>query len=245
MLVVLPKGTTASTYRSYYIVDTKTNKIYLDGTSKPLNVNNVKSRLYYKIRLGDNKLKHIPIDRLNILTHPNVIYRELTSEKGVKYLRGVGTVGDERIKLNRMTLKRCKSFPRVYVSNCGKHIYQVTYGVLVEQMTHDKSGYLSTSLWDDNKGKSRGMVQHRVVMDAWHETFRYHDDTVVDHIDHNRRNNRPSNLQVVTREENSHLTWQRGYGKGQPNSASYLATLSPSNLSTNECTIQDCEICWD
>lgn len=85
-----------------------------------------------------------------------------------------------------------------YVSHSRNSDYKV-YRPEKEIIPHDNgNGYLYVSLWKNGRKVNRYV--HRLVAEA----FLPHTEAenVVDHIDHDKRNNRVGNLRWVTQEEN-------------------------------------------
>lgn len=74
---------------------------------------------------------------------------------------------------------------------------------LVLCSTHDSFGYERLSL------RPRQILIHRLVWETFNGEIP--SDLEIDHIDNNRKNNRLSNLQLVSRKENQQLKWSRGY----------------------------------
>lgn len=82
---------------------------------------------------------------------------------------------------------------QIYVSNLGnfKDLNKETVKPLIDQ-----KGYMSVPT-----GNGKMLRAHRLVMLTWKPIANYEQMTV-DHLDHNKRNNRVSNLEWITHEEN-------------------------------------------
>lgn len=72
-----------------------------------------------------------------------------------------------------------------------------------------KTGYLTVSVKEGEQRKK--YLVHRLVAAAFCEG--YDDGLSVNHIDGNKQNNNPSNLEWVTLEENTALAWRTGQCK--------------------------------
>lgn len=81
-----------------------------------------------------------------------------------------------------------------------------------------KNGYLYIST--QHKGVRRKLLPHRLVALAFVDG--YFQDATVNHIDHNRQNNVATNLQWMTRSQNTADVWSSGviahYGEKHPSS---------------------------
>ena len=66
--------------------------------------------------------------------------------------------------------------------------------------TKNSNGYLKVELWKDGKGK--GLYVHRLVAEAYIPNPNPSLLKYVNHIDYNKENNHPSNLEWVTAEQN-------------------------------------------
>lgn len=99
------------------------------------------------------------------------------------------------IKLNIERWKYNPTF-ELYVSNMG-HIKNKSKADIAPKIM--QNGYVVVYVYGS---LNRYMLLHRVVMLTWKPTPEA-EELTVDHLDHNKRNNALSNLEWVTREENT------------------------------------------
>lgn len=88
----------------------------------------------------------------------------------------------------------------LYVSNMGnfKDKNKEDIKLMVE-----KGGYLQVPVCNNKQGKIKYLQAHRVVMETWcPKQNMWKDKLTVDHLDHNKRNNKAKNLEWVTQQEN-------------------------------------------
>lgn len=88
----------------------------------------------------------------------------------------------------------------LYVSNLGnfKDKNKESIKLMVE-----KGGYLQIPVCNNKQGKVKYLQAHRVVMETWcPKQNMWKDKLTVDHLDHNKRNNKAKNLEWVTKQEN-------------------------------------------
>lgn len=88
-----------------------------------------------------------------------------------------------------------------YIKKGVERYYRITGDTLMTP-SMDTSGYLSTSL-TDSTGHSKSYRIHRLVATHFVNNLDENLYTTVDHINHNREDNRAENLQWVTHSENS------------------------------------------
>lgn len=97
------------------------------------------------------------------------------------------------------SLKNVPNFPKYFVDIDNGVIYSDHKGDLRKlNPTEAPSGYLTLTLY--NNGESKSTTVHGVVMAAYLGTW-YWDKPEVDHKDHDRKNNKISNLRLSTRSE--------------------------------------------
>lgn len=67
----------------------------------------------------------------------------------------------------------------------------------------EKDGYLVIPVCNNKQGKVKYLFAHRVVMETWcPRADMWKAKLTVDHLDHNKRNNKSTNLEWVTHQEN-------------------------------------------
>ena len=110
--------------------------------------------------------------------------------------------------------KSIENYPYYKISNMGRIMSVARYskkgveryyrivGDTLMVPSLDNSGYLQTSLMDNN-GHSKSYRIHRLVATHFVNNLDKNLYTTVDHINHNREDNRAENLQWVTHSENS------------------------------------------
>lgn len=82
----------------------------------------------------------------------------------------------------------------------GKHgLYQRPYGGTILSPKTGDGGYLYVNLWKENIGHMRAV--HRLVCEAFNPNKDF-ETLVTNHLDGNRANNLPSNLEFITQKEN-------------------------------------------
>lgn len=84
------------------------------------------------------------------------------------------------------------------------------------------------------KYRGRYCYEHRLVV--WQKTGQLPDDLVIHHINENKRDNRISNLQVLTREEHTHL---HTFGNGN------LVHGTLNAYSHYNCRCDECKEKWN
>lgn len=88
----------------------------------------------------------------------------------------------------------------VYVSNLGNFKDKTKESI---KLMVQKGGYLMVPLCNNKKGITKYIPAHRIVMETWcPRADIWQDKLTVDHLDHNKRNNKTTNLEWVSREEN-------------------------------------------
>lgn len=94
--------------------------------------------------------------------------------------------------------KDIKGYPGYQISNYGR-IWSTKSNKYLNPYTNNK-GYLAINIQAAN-GKRKGELIHRLV--ALHFVDNPEGKPEVDHIDHNRQNNRADNLRWLTKSENN------------------------------------------
>lgn len=88
----------------------------------------------------------------------------------------------------------------LYVSNMGNFKDKSKEDI---KLVVEKGGYLQIPVCNNKQGKVKYLQAHRVVMETWcPKQNMWQDKLTVDHLDHNKRNNKTKNLEWVTRQEN-------------------------------------------
>ena len=112
---------------------------------------------------------------------------------------------------------RVKSLER-WVDNGSEKGYVIPERMKVP--TLNTNGYLMVSLYKDNKEKH--FTIHRLVAKTFHAV---EFGNVVNHIDGNKFNNRPENLEIVTSTENNRHAFATGLNSGK-NETHYRTNLT-------------------
>lgn len=92
-----------------------------------------------------------------------------------------------------------KSIDRLIVNEFG--VSYIKKGSIRKAYLNNK-GYLSISVWDKDKKKSKHIRVHVLVAMAFLSHKSCNMDMVVDHIDNNKLNNRLENIQIISQREN-------------------------------------------
>ena len=132
---------------------------------------------------------------------------------------GKGFVDDISIEENPIFPDSCSEIrslqfgdKNVYISSDG--MVKVENSAWKNPSTFD-NGYIRTTLPFDEDGnkheKGKNYYMHRLMTRAFHGDTPFSDYTDVHHIDEDKSNNHPSNLQWVTRKTNMLLTYGLGY----------------------------------
>ena len=88
----------------------------------------------------------------------------------------------------------------LYVSNLGNFKDKSKEDI---KLVIEKGGYLQIPVCNNKQGKVKYLQAHRVVMETWcPKQNMWKDKLTVDHLDHNKRNNKTNNLEWVTQQEN-------------------------------------------
>lgn len=88
----------------------------------------------------------------------------------------------------------------IYVSNLGNFKDKTKESI---KLMVQKGGYLMVPLCNNKKGITKYIPAHRIVMETWcPRADIWKDKLTVDHLDHNKRNNKATNLEWVSKEEN-------------------------------------------
>ena len=88
----------------------------------------------------------------------------------------------------------------LYVSNMGNFKDKSKEDI---KLMVEKGGYLQVPVCNNKQGKVKYLQAHRVVMETWcPKQNMWKDKLTVDHLDHNKRNNKAKNLEWVTQQEN-------------------------------------------
>lgn len=88
----------------------------------------------------------------------------------------------------------------VYVSNLGNFKDKTKEDI---KLMIQKNGYLTVPLCNNKKGTVKYIPAHRIVMETWcPRADIWKDKLTIDHLNHNKRDNRTRNLEWVTKEEN-------------------------------------------
>ena len=88
----------------------------------------------------------------------------------------------------------------LYVSNMGNFKDKSKEDI---KLMVEKGGYLQVPVCNNKQGKIKYLQAHRVVMETWcPKQNMWKDKLTVDHLDHNKRNNKAKNLEWVTKQEN-------------------------------------------
>lgn len=106
--------------------------------------------------------------------------------------------------------RQCKSLPNIYMTKCQKVFAKMQKPKSLNY--HEVTPHITSNGYKRCKFGDKNWMVHRLMMDAWHPTFKITTDwkdAVVDHIDANRSNNDLSNLQVVSCSENIQLGYDR------------------------------------
>lgn len=104
--------------------------------------------------------------------------------------------------------KRVKGFPMYRVSNRGRVIslHSGREKFLVPEI--DRDGYARVVLC--NNGFYKRYLIHRLVAEHFIECPDNYDELTIDHLDHDKTNNRPDNLEWVTTSENLRRAHKNG-----------------------------------
>ena len=97
------------------------------------------------------------------------------------------------------------------VSNLGRVKSLKRSKEVVLKLMDDTKGYLCLSLYKDGVKRTRKV--HRLVAEAFLGHKPNGMELVVDHIDHNTKNNKVSNLRIVTQRQNSSHLKKKGSSK--------------------------------
>ena len=88
----------------------------------------------------------------------------------------------------------------IYVSNLGNFKSRSKEDI---KLMVQKGGYLMVPLCNNQRGITKYVPAHRIVMETWcPKQNMWKDKLTVDHLDHNKRNNKTTNLEWVSKEEN-------------------------------------------
>ena len=88
----------------------------------------------------------------------------------------------------------------LYVSNMGNFKDKSKEPI---KLAVEKGGYLQVPVCNNKQGVVKYLQAHRVVMETWcPKQNMWKDKLTVDHLDHNKRNNKTKNLEWVTKQEN-------------------------------------------
>lgn len=114
-----------------------------------------------------------------------------------------------------------EGFPLCYVSNFGRIISKRKYrdGMLVKQQ-FTKKGYCCAQLYDD-KNVCRRVLVHRIVAFSFVDNPDSDVNKEVNHIDGNKRNNTPDNLEWCDRKWNMRHAHRTGLMKNVGNATKY------------------------
>lgn len=103
--------------------------------------------------------------------------------------------------------KDVKGYEGIYiVSNCGRIISLKRKGKrknIVLTPNDNRKGYLCVSLTKDSKKQTKKI--HSIVAESFLNHVSQGRKIVINHIDHNRKNNNLKNLEIVTARENANL----------------------------------------
>lgn len=89
---------------------------------------------------------------------------------------------------------------QLYVSTFGKF---KTVNKKSIQLKMSVDGYLHVPVCNNKKGEVKYIPAHRIVMETWcPQPNMWKDKMTVDHLDHNKRNNKYTNLEWITKAEN-------------------------------------------
>ena len=118
----------------------------------------------------------------------------------------------------------------------------------LKTLTENEDGYYRVKLCKD--GESRRWMVHRLVYEAFVDTIPENHE--INHIDENKKNNRPENLEAVTHVENvRHGTgierMRRNHYKGveQYSLDGVLLARYSSQIEASKATgVKRCNICW-
>ena len=88
----------------------------------------------------------------------------------------------------------------IFVSNLGNFKDKTKESI---KLMVQRDGYLMIPLCNNKRGIVKYLPAHRVVMETWCPRANiWKDKLTVDHLDHNKRNNKTKNLEWVSKEEN-------------------------------------------
>lgn len=95
-------------------------------------------------------------------------------------------------------IKMCVDDRILYADSKGG-LFKKTNGVWKElKGTIDRGGYRRVNV--SHKGEKKNLRAHRIVCFFWNG---YQENMTIDHIDHDKLNNHPDNLRLMTNEENA------------------------------------------
>lgn len=90
---------------------------------------------------------------------------------------------------------------KLYVSNFGN--FKDATGEIIKPKIESKGGYLVIPVCNNKEGIVKYIFCHRIVMETWcPKAEMWKEKLTVDHLDHNKRNNKRENLEWVTKDEN-------------------------------------------
>lgn len=91
---------------------------------------------------------------------------------------------------------------KLYVSNLGN--FKDATGEIIKPKVESKGGYLVIPICNNKEGIVKYIFCHRIVMETWcPKAEMWKEKLTVDHLDHNKRNNKKENLEWVTKDENN------------------------------------------
>lgn len=114
-----------------------------------------------------------------------------------------------------MKIKNVLDYEGIYAVTEDGDVYNLTKGTKLKPEI--RSGYMSVTL--SKEGKSKNVTVHKIVFEAF--KGRRYEGLVIDHIDNDRFNNKPSNLRQIRTRENT--------SKGHALKSKYPTGVSPSS----------------
>ena len=104
---------------------------------------------------------------------------------------------------------RICGFPRYEISNFGRVKSYCYKSPRILQPEIDRDGYERVTLCEN--GKTTGRFIHRLVAEHFKELPEGYETLTIDHLNGNKKDNRPENLEWVTASENLKRAHKNGY----------------------------------
>lgn len=131
--------------------------------------------------------------------------------------------------------KPVKGYEGIYDASNKGRIWVIKSMRILKQ--HKRGGYLSCTIFDANK-KSLYAKSHRVIAFAWVKNPK--NKPCINHIDFDRENNEPDNLQWATHQENTdHMKLHNRTLKGKDNPAAILTEKQVIKIKADRSKVKD------